>query len=140
MSVEQIALIVLIGAIVALAARRLKIPYTVGLVVAGIILAILPIEFELKFSKELLFKLLLPPLIFEAAIHIRWQELRKNLLPIVVYATLGVLLSAATTASVMHFAVGWVWPAAVIFGVLIAATDPVSVIATFKEAKGDGRW
>ncbi|HEV7699000.1 MAG TPA: sodium:proton antiporter [Pyrinomonadaceae bacterium] len=138
-SVEQIALIVLIGAIVAIVARRLKIPYTVGLVVAGMIVAMLPIEFELKFSKELLFKVLLPPLIFEAAIHLRWRELRKDLSPIIVYATLGVLLSASVTASVMHFAVGWIWPAAVIFGVLIAATDPVSVIATFKEAKVEGR-
>jgi CPA1 family monovalent cation:H+ antiporter len=39
----------------------------------------------------------------------------------------------------MHYATGWVWPAAIIFGILIAATDPVSVIATFKEAKVEGR-
>ena len=136
---EQLGLIVLIGALVAVAARRLKIPYTVGLVIAGIVLAILPIEFELNFSKELLFKVLLPPLIFEAAINIRWQDLRKDLGPIIVFATLGVLLSAAVTATIMHFAVGWIWPAAIIFGVLIAATDPVSVIATFKEAKVGGR-
>ena len=57
----------------------------------------------------------------------------------IVYATLGVLLSAGRNRGVMHFTVGWVWPAAIIFGVLIAATDPVSVIATFKEAKVEGR-
>jgi CPA1 family monovalent cation:H+ antiporter len=139
LSVEQLALIVLIGSIVAVVARRVKIPYTVGLVVAGLLLAVLRINFELQFSKELLFKMLLPPLIFEAAINIRWRELRKDLLPITVYATLGVLLSAAVTATLMHVAVGWVWPAAVIFGVLIAATDPVSVIAAFKDAKVGGR-
>jgi len=48
-------------------------------------------------------------------------------------------LSAAATATVMHFVVGWVWEAAILFGVLIAATDPVSIIATFKEARVKGR-
>ncbi|CAN5299701.1 cation:proton antiporter [soil metagenome] len=136
---EQIELLILIGAIVALIARRLKIPYTVGLVLAGILMAVLPLEIELNFSKELLFKVLLPPLIFEAALYIDWKELRKDLLPIVTYATVGVLLSAFVTAAIMHFAVGWTWQAAILFGVLIAATDPVSVIATFKEAKVKGR-
>jgi CPA1 family monovalent cation:H+ antiporter len=39
----------------------------------------------------------------------------------------------------MHFAVGWGWKGATLFGVLVAATDPVSVIATFKEAGVHGR-
>lgn len=139
LKIEQIELIILIGALVAIVARRLKIPYTVGLVIAGIFVNFLPFEFELKFSKDLLFNVLLPPLIFEAALYIRWSELRKDLSPIIVYATLGVVLSAGVTAAIMHFAVGWIWQAAIFFGVLIAATDPVSVIATFKEAKVEGR-
>src|SRR6185295_13308041 len=96
--IEQIELMILIGAIVAVVARRLKIPYTVGLVVAGIALTFLNIGLEAKFSKDLLFNVLLPPLIFEAALYIRWKELRKDLGPIVVFATLGVFLSAAVTA------------------------------------------
>ncbi len=137
--IEQIELIILIGAIVALLARRLKIPYTVGLVLAGIFVAFLPLNLEINFSKELLFKVLLPPLIFEAALYIRWQELKKDLAPIITFAVVGVLLSAFVTAAIMHLAVGWSWQAAILFGVLIAATDPVSVIATFKEAKVEGR-
>lgn len=139
LKIEQIEVIILIGAIVAIVARRLKIPYTVGLVVAGIAIPFLHINFDVRFSKDLLFNVLLPPLIFEAALYIRWKELWKDLSVIGVYATLGVLLSAGVTAAVMHFAVGWLWPAAILFGVLIAATDPVSVIATFKEAKVEGR-
>ena len=68
-----------------------------------------------------------------------WKELRKDLLPTITYASVGVLLSAFVTAAIMHFAIGWTWQAAILFGVLIAATDPVSVIATFKEAKVKGR-
>ncbi len=137
--IETLEMILLIGAIVAIVARRLKIPYTVGLVVAGLILAFVPLGIEIPFSKELLFKVLLPPLIFEAALYIHWKELKRDLLPVVTFATIGVLLSAAITAVFMVYAVGWAWQAAILFGVLIAATDPVSVIATFKEARVEGR-
>jgi CPA1 family monovalent cation:H+ antiporter len=139
LGIEQIQIVVLVGAIVALISRRLKMPYTVGLVVAGLIVAFFHLPLGISFSKDLLFKALLPPLIFEAALYIRWRELRRDLLPIAVYATLGVVLSAGVTAAFMHYAVGWTWAAAVLFGVLIAATDPVSVIATFKESRVEGR-
>lgn len=137
--IETIEIILLIGAVVAIIARRLKIPYTVGLVVAGIILAFVPLGLEVNFSKELIFKVLLPPLIFEAALYIHWKELKRDLLPVITFASVGVLLSAGITAAIMHFVVGWDWTMAALFGVLIAATDPVSVIATFKEAKVEGR-
>lgn len=137
--IEQLELILLIGAIVAIIARRLRIPYTVGLVAAGIFITFFPLGIEAPFSKELLFKVLLPPLIFEAALYIHWQELRKDLGVVVTFATVGVLLSAGVTAAFMRFLVGWEWNAAILFGTLIAATDPISVIATFKEAKVEGR-
>lgn len=139
LGIETIEMILLVGAVVAIAARRLRIPYTVGLVVAGLILAFIPFGVEVPFNKELLFKVLLPPLIFEAALYIHWDELRRDLAPVVTFATIGVVLSAAVTAAVMHFIVGWEWPMAALFGILIAATDPVSVIATFKEAGVTGR-
>jgi Na+:H+ antiporter len=56
-----------------------------------------------------------------------------------VLATLGVLLSACVTATGMHYLAHWQWLGALVFGTLIAATDPVSVIAIFKEAKARGR-
>src|SRR4051795_10618822 len=137
--IEQFILLIVVGAVVAIAAHRLRIPYTVGLVVAGIVLAFLPLHIDFPFSKDFLFQVLLPPLIFEAALYIDWRELRRDLLVVITYATLGVVVAAALTAAVMHFIVSWEWPAAVVFGVLIAATDPVSIIATFKEAKVEGR-
>jgi len=139
LNIETIEIILLIGAVVAIIARRLKVPYTVGLVVAGIVIAFLPLGFEVHFSKELLFKVLLPPLIFEAALYIHWNELKRDLIPVVTFASIGVLLSAGITAAFMHFLIGWDWAMAALFGVLISATDPVSVIATFKEAKVEGR-
>lgn len=139
LGIEAIEVILLIGAVVAIIARRLKIPYTVGLVFAGIMLAFIPLGISIAFSKDLLFKVLLPPLIFEAALYIHWKELKKDLVPVITFATVGVLLSAGITAAFMNLLMGWDWTMAALFGVLIAATDPVSVIATFKEAKVEGR-
>ncbi|GAB4156606.1 MAG: cation:proton antiporter [Candidatus Promineifilaceae bacterium] len=139
LSIEKIEILLLIAAIVAMVARRLKIPYTIALVLAGVVLAISPITPEVNLSKELIFTIFLPPLIYEAALYIRWQELRRDFPVIITFATVGVLLSAGITAAGMHFFVNWQWESAILFGVLIAATDPVSVIATFKEAGVHGR-
>jgi Na+:H+ antiporter len=139
-SIEYIATFLLIAAIVAMAARRLKIPYTVGLMLTGIVLAVSPFPSDdIEITKDLIFSIFLPPLIYEAAIYIKWQELRRDLPVILTLATFGVVVSAAVTAIGMHYLAKWGWESAILFGVLIAATDPVSVIATFKEAGVQGR-
>ena len=138
-NVERVAILLLIAAVVAIAARRLRVPYSIGLLLAGIALAVLRFSPDIELTKQLIFTAFLPPLIFEAAFQIRWLELRKDLSVIVLLATVGVLLSAAATTVGMHFLAKWTWIAAAIFGVLIAATDPVSVIATFKDARVHGR-
>lgn len=136
---EQFGALLLISAIIAMVARRLRLPYSVGLVIAGIALAFLPISFEIELTKEIIFTAFLPPLIFEAALQIRWKDLQRDLPIISTLATVGVLLSATVTAVGMHYFVGWEWASSSLFGVLIAATDPVSVIATFKESGVHGR-
>lgn len=136
---EQIGALILIAAIIAMVARKLHLPYSIGLVTAGIALAFLPIAPQIELTKEIIFTAFLPPLIFEAALQIRWKELRRDLPVILTLATVGVMLSAAVTAIGMHHFANWEWASAALFGVLIAATDPVSVIATFKEAGVHGR-
>ena len=137
--IQQVVFLLLIAAIVAMTARKLRLPYIAGLVLAGIGLSFLPLGVNIPLTKELVFYTLLPPLIFEAAFYIEWKALRKDLPVIAVFATLGVALSAAVTAWGMHSFAGWEWSAALAFGTLIAATDPISVIATFKEAGVHGR-
>ncbi|HEX3835550.1 MAG TPA: sodium:proton antiporter [Steroidobacteraceae bacterium] len=136
---SQLGLLIFVSALVAMLSRRVHLPYTVGLVLAGIGLEFLPIRLHLQLSKALIFTVFLPPLVFEAALHIRWRELKADLPVVVLLATVGLVLAAAVTAIGMHYAVGWEWGSAAVFGVLIAATDPVSVIATFKEARVGGR-
>lgn len=132
-------LLLLIAAVVAMLAQRLRLPFTVGLVLAGVGVAFLPIQIHLTLTKELIFVAFLPPLIFEAALHMRWKPLRKDAPVILTFASVGVLLSAGLTAAGMHWLIGWTWPSAALFGVLLSATDPVSVIATFKEFGVTGR-
>ncbi|HEY0800714.1 MAG TPA: sodium:proton antiporter, partial [Steroidobacteraceae bacterium] len=114
-------------------------PYTVGLVLAGMGLSFLQLRLQLHLSKDLIFSVFLPPLVFQAALCINWQKFKKDLPVVALLATAGVLLAAAVTAVGMHYALDWDWGSSIVFGVLIAATDPVSVTATFKEAGVQGR-
>ena len=137
--VQTGAPLLLIAAVVAMLTRRVRLPYSVGLVAAGIVLALLPFAPKVTLTKDLIFTVLLPPLLYEAASYIHWHHLRRDLFIIVLLATAGVILSASVTAAGMHYLAQWPWLGALVFGALIAATDPVSVIATFKEAKVQGR-
>ena len=136
---DRLLVFLLIAGIVAMLTRRLRVPYSVGLVLTGIILSLFPFFANVPLSKELIFNVFLPPLVFEAALQIRWKELRRELPVILMLATVGVCLSWGVTALGMRYLAGWEWISALFFGALIAATDPVSVIATFKEAKIQGR-
>jgi len=139
LTLAGIEILLLIAALVGMSARRFRIPYTVGLVLTGIVLALLSFRPTINLTRDLVFDVLLPPLIFEATLYIRRKELIHNLPVVLAFATVGVIVSAALTGAGMHFLAGWTWQSAALFGVLIAATDPVSVIATFKEAGIHGR-
>ena len=139
MNIDRIAILLLIAAVVAMLARRFRFPYTVGLVLAGGAMAMLPFVPTFSMTKDLIFSTLLPPLIFEAAIFLPWAELRKEMPVVISMATIGLILAATVTILGMHFLMGWPLIAATIFGTLISATDPVSVIAAFKESGVGGR-
>ena len=135
---DQIILLLLLAAIVAMLARRARMPYTVGLVVTGLVLALSGLTPRIPLTRELLFLVFLPPLVFESAYHLKWDALREKLTAVITLATIGVGIAATLVAFGMHFLVHWSWAASWLFGVLIAATDPVSVIATFKDARVTG--
>lgn len=139
LSIENIEVLLCVAAIVALIARRLRLPYTVGLVVAGAGIAATGLLHGFTLTKDLVFRALLPPLIFEAAFFIQWKELRQNLVPVLTLALVGVLASTAIIAALMWGLASWNIAGSLVFGALIAATDPVSVIAMFKELKVEGR-
>jgi monovalent cation:H+ antiporter, CPA1 family len=136
---SQLGFLLFVSALVAMLTRRLRLPYTVGLVLAGMSLYFSHVYIKWHLTKDLIFSVFLPPLVFEAALFIHWRDFKKELPVVTLLATVGVVLAAVVTAIGMHYALAWDWGSASVFGVLIAATDPVSVIATFKESKVPGR-
>jgi len=132
-SLIPIGLLLLVACLIAMLCRRFGLPYIVGLVVAGFLIALLPNSPSVPLSRDLIFNVLLPPLVFEAALQLDWKRFRSELALTLTLAFVGVGIATAVVAAGMHWIIGWSWIGASLFGVLIAATDPVSVIASFRE-------
>ena len=132
-SLAPIGVLLLVACLIAMLTRRLGLPYIVGLVAAGFLIALLPSSPNLPLSRGLIFNVLLPPLVFEAALQLDWKRFRHELPLTLALAFAGVAIATVVVAAGMHWVIGWSWIGAALFGVLIAATDPVSVIAAFRE-------
>jgi CPA1 family monovalent cation:H+ antiporter len=168
-SITQVEIAVIIGlliiTLVAILVRRVNIPYTVALVLAGLALALarsyqifdfqIPDQAE---ASELILALFVPLLVFEGALHINWRSFKLDLIPILLLAVAGVLVAMFIVGGVILginrllelaagvFDVGFLgkiqgipFLAALAFGALIAATDPVAVIAFFRTLGVDKR-
>ncbi len=130
------------AATVGILTKFIRIPYTVALVLAGLLVAVLGAAPEgVVITKDLVFILFLPPLLFQAGLHMDLELLRRKAIPVATLAIPGVVLSMLATGFAISFflpddAVGsGVWMAALLFGAMMAPTDPISVLATFKRAK-----
>ncbi len=123
--------LLLIVSLVALVVRRLRIPYTVALVVVGLLITFQQ-PLEINLTPELILSLFIPPLVFEAAFHLNFKSLRENWLPIVSLAIPGVLMTTFIVGAIVSWGVGISLPSGLVFGALIAATDPVAVVSLFK--------
>jgi CPA1 family monovalent cation:H+ antiporter len=128
-----------VAIVVAIFARRLRLPYTVGLVLTGLGLALLRLDVGVTLTHEVIFDVILPPLLFEAALNLHWSELERDLGPVLTLATLGVGLCALVVAAGLAMGLGWPLAPAMAFGALIAATDPIAVIALLRETGVKGR-
>ena len=138
-SLAPIGMLLLVACLIAMLTRRFGWPYSVGLAAAGAGIAYLPDAPQLPLSRDLIFNIFLPPLIFEAALQLDWKPFRRELPVTLILAVAGVAIAASVVAAGMHWLVGWSWLGAAFFAVLIAATDPVSVIASFRELKVEPR-
>lgn len=131
---QEFTAVVLLAAAagVALLVRRVRVPFTVALVILGLVFAFFPDFINLDVSSELILGLLVPPLLFEAVLHLPWRRLKADLFPILLIAIGGTLVGTFAVGYVVSEWVGLPWLAAIAFGALISATDPVAVIALFK--------
>ena len=123
--------LLLIVSLVAIGVQRLRVPYTVALVVVGLAMTIQqPLGIEL--TPDLIMALFVPPLIFEAAFHLNLSELRRNLVPILTLAVPGVIVTTLIVGGIVSWGAGLALPVALVFGALVAATDPIAVVSLFR--------
>lgn len=128
-----------IAAAVALLAHRLKIPYTVALVIAGVALGATHSLSPPHLTKDLLYSVFLPGLLFEAAFNLQFKRFWSNVLAIGGLTVPGLVLSALLVAALvevavtrLHFVAGFTFVQALVFASLIGATDPIAVVALFR--------
>lgn len=132
-TITVLMVLLLIASGVAMATKWIPVPYTLALVIVG--LAISPMHFlpAVHISPELILLIFLPALLFEAAWNLKLNELRANIVPILTLAVIGVGISVGLIALILHYGAGVSWSSALLFGAIISATDPVSVLALFKK-------
>ena len=145
MSVSFVAILV-IACGMALLAKRLKVPYTVLLVVAGLAVSLLldgapglreHLE-KIKLKPELLLQVFLPILLFEAAFHVDLKSFLNNRRAILFLAIPGVIIGMVLTTAVFVPVAKLIrgdmmWQVGLVTAAMLAATDPISVVALFKE-------
>lgn len=124
---------------VAFVSSRLRLPYTVALVLVGLAVSALPIHESIELSPGLAVTVLLPGLVFEAAYRLDGDELRRTFGGVALLAVPGVLISAAVVAFVLNAATGLPANEAFLVGAIVSATDPVAVVSTMRRLSAPRR-
>ena len=145
-AVLVIMLLLASGAVIAGIFRNVPIPYTVMLVLLGVSLNYIaqywqPMQLinNFRLTPDLILFIFLPTLIFEAGLSLPARQLVKDIAPILILAIPALLISGLFIGAVLHYGLGLSLIAALLFGALISATDPVAVISLFKELGAPAR-
>ncbi len=131
--------LMLLACVVAIGSKLIsKLPYTIFLTLVGLGIGLFhwgPAISETGFSHELIFFVFLPPLLFQGAMHMELNRLLRQFWPVFSFAVPGVVVSTVLVGLVVYYFGGiTAFMVALLFGALISPTDPVSVLALFKEA------
>ncbi len=137
--VETLIALVLVASATAVVIRWVKIPYAVALVIAGFALGLCRIIPPVSMTPELVLVIFLPALLFEASWNLDITKLKRDWLPISALATVGVVVCMLGVAGILHQTGRMDLNTALLFGAMVAATDPVSVIALFRQLGIDHR-
>jgi CPA1 family monovalent cation:H+ antiporter len=132
-NIKFIIILLLIALAVALPSRLLKVPYTLGLVVVGLVIGVFHWLPDFALTPSLVLFIFLPALLFEGAWNLELRQLLRNWLPITLLAGPGLMVSVLIVGLLMHFAAGLPWSLAFLLGAIISPTDPVAVLALFRQ-------
>jgi CPA1 family monovalent cation:H+ antiporter len=133
LGVELFVLLLAVAVAVAMVTRRLSLPYSVALVVAGLAISFVGPIAHVDITPDLILAVLIPGLVFEAAYKIHLGELRRSFPTVVALAVPGVAVTAAIVAAVVHVVTGLDLVLAFLLGAIVCATDPVAVVAIFRQ-------
>ncbi|WP_138991808.1 Na+/H+ antiporter [Larkinella sp. C7] len=135
-NLEIVLVLMAILAALASVTQKLKIPYPILLVIAGLVLGFLPIVPDIHLESEVVFLIFLPPLLYEAAGNISWHEFKAYRRPIGLLAVWLVFFTTVTVAVVAHYCIpGFSWPLAFVLG---AITSPPDAVAATSATRGLG--
>ena len=131
--------LLLVICLVVLAVRWIKLPYTIALVLAGLALALTKLIPPISLTHDIAFYVILPPILFYGAMHLDLGHLKKDWGLISLLAIPGVIACALLIAYPLSYFWNIPLSYALLFGALISATDPVSVLAILKKIKAPDR-
>jgi len=147
-AVEFLIWLLIAASAIAMLAKRLRAPYTVALVAGGLMLSALrlphlsPLDPGQRpdwLTPDVILIVFLPALVFEGGVKLNVRDLLQNSAPLLLLANVGVLLAALVTGYLVHWTTGLPVAIALLFGAIISATDPISVLAIFKDLRMDKR-
>jgi monovalent cation/hydrogen antiporter len=128
-TIQILVLLLIVSSAVAVAARRLKTPPAILLVLTGIVLALIPGLPRLQLAPEVALLVVLPPLIYSSSVAMSWREFRFNLRPITLLAVGCVLFTTVVVAAASRWLLGFSWPAGFVLGAIVSPPDPVAPLA-----------
>lgn len=124
--------LILIAFIVSLVTRRIRIPYPLALVITGLAIGLPRLLPQAHLDPTLLFTVFLPPLLFDSAIKLPFDSLRRDAVTVSIYTLLGTVASTMIVAGLTTLMLHLPFATSMVFGALISTTDPISIIAIFK--------
>jgi len=127
--VRQFAWLLVGATAIGIAARRVRLPYAVALVVGGLIVEQSHVVRVPQLDPELVLFAFLPPLLFDAAFRLDARELLLVARPVLLLAVPGVVATAAVVGGALWLLLDLPLLIGLLFGSVVAATDPVAVIA-----------
>jgi CPA1 family monovalent cation:H+ antiporter len=135
-SLEQFLIVLAVSLSVATASRIFSwlrsIPYTLLLVIVGLALSFIDIRL-VNLSPELILEIFLPPLLFEAAWNTRWRDLKSHSIPVLLFTIGGVIISIVGVAFPLSLLTSLPLTIALLVGASLSSTDPIAVVALFKD-------
>jgi CPA1 family monovalent cation:H+ antiporter len=126
---QILILLLAVISVVALVAKRLKIPPAILLVITGVGLALIPDLPTLQLAPDLVLVLVLPPIIYWDAVKMSWKEFRFNLRPIALLAIGCVVFTTVAVAAAAHWVLGFPWAVGFVLGAIISPPDAVAPLA-----------